>query len=327
MRAWRFHDSGNMESLSLDEVPDPVPGPGEVLVRVRYAALNPADRYLILGQYPRSGKPPFTVGRDCCGEVVEAPGSSRFKPRDAVVLLRSDIGVSAPGALAERVVIPEASLAPLPEGWSPQEGAAGPLVLLTAWQALVVKGGLQAGQTVLVTGASGGVGTAAIPLAKALDAQVVALSGSPAKWDALRALGADIVVDSALEGLEKRIKEALDGGKIDLVVENLGGPYIEKCARVVGMNGRIMVVGLLAGLTAEVTVGLLIHKCLRIEGLSVSAYTEAESQDAWEGIVGSLQESGKRPPIDATFGMEEVPAAFTRLAEGPLGKVLVAVAP
>lgn len=325
MRAWRFHESGDIESLRLDTVPDPEPGPGEALIKITYAALNPADRYLILGQYPRSAPPPFTVGRDACGEVVRASEGSRFKAGDAVVLLRSDIGISEPGTLAEWVAIPEDCLAPLPPDWSAEEGAAGPLVLLTAWQALVDRGDLQAGETVLITGASGGVGTAAIPLAKGLGAKVVALSGSEAKWEALRNLGADIVIDSQLDGLEKRVKEALAGDKVQMVVENLGGPYLEKCARIAALNGRIMVIGLLAGLAAEITVGLLIHKCLRIQGLSVSSYSNESAQAAWTGIVDTLAKSGKRPPIDAIFSFDEVPAAFARLAQGPLGKVVVRV--
>lgn len=325
MRAWRFHESGDIDSLSLDSVPDPEPGPGQALVKIRYAALNPADRYLILGQYPRSAPPPFTVGRDACGEVVQASDNSRFTAGDMVVLLRSDIGISEPGTLAELVAIPETCLAPLPADWSAAEGAAGPLVLLTAWQALVDRGQLRAGETVLITGASGGVGTAAIPLAKGLGAKVVALSGSEAKWAPLRALGADTVVDSNLEGLEKRVKEALDGEKVHMVIENLGGPYLGKCARMVAMNGRIMVIGLLAGLQSEITVGLLIHKCLQVQGLSVSSYSDTAAREAWAGIVDTLAKSGKRPLIDAIFPFEKVPAAFEKMAGGALGKVLVDV--
>lgn len=325
MRAWRFHEFGEIDQLLLEEIAIPAPREDEALVRVKYAALNPADRYMVAGQYPRPAPRPFSVGRDLCGEVVNPARESRFKVGDLVVLLRSDLGVSRTGSLAEFVAVPEESLAPLPKGWSAQEGAAGPLVLLTAWQALVDRGALQRGETVLITGASGGVGTAATLLAKGLGAKVVALSRSAEKRAALEAMGADITIDSGGERWDKETREALAGGRVDLVVENLGGAFLGRSLNLLGMNGRAMVVGLLSDLKAEIVLGLMIHKCLRIQGLSVSSYTAGESQGAWLGIVNTLSQSGVKPLIDRVFPLEEVPAAFERLAEGPLGKVVIEV--
>ena len=225
--------------------------------------------------------------------------------------------------LAEYAAVPEAWLAPLPEGWTMREGAAGPLVFLTAWRALVICGGLRAGETVLVTGASGGVGTAAVMLAKSLDARVIALSRDAAKRARLEEVGADIVIDAGAADVEKQVKAALGTGRVDLVVENLGGPCLNQCVRMAGFGGRIMVVGLLAGLNAEVAVGLLIHKCLRIEGLSVSAYRPEEAQEAWAEIVRRLDANGARPLIDRAYAMTEVQDAFGRLHAGPFGKVVI----
>lgn len=327
MRAWRFHSFEGLKTMTLDEAPVPVPGPGEALVRVEYAALNPADHFLMQGKYPRPGKPPYSVGRDGCG-TVEATGDGCALAKGArVVVLRSDVGVSRPGTLAEYVCVPGESLAPLPSGWTQQEGAAGPLVHLTAWQALVDRGGLQAGQTVLINGASGGVGSAAIVQAHALGAKVVALSGSREKWPRLRELGADIVVDSHAEDCEKQVKEALGGGRVDLVIENLGGRYLQQSINLVGVNGRICVIGLLAGFKSEVVLGHLIFKCISIHGLNVGAYTAAESQAAWAKIVALLDQAGQRPLIDRVFAFEHCHEAFTHLNQGPLGKVLVAVHP
>lgn len=323
MRAWRFHEFGDIKNLILENIDSPEPAEGEALVRVDFAALNPADRFLVQRQYPRPGTPPFSVGRDCCATVMQVHPGSRFKAGDAVILLRSDVGVSRTGTLAEQVCIPEEALAPLPEGWSKEEGAAGPLVMLTAWQALVDRGGLQAGETVLITGASGGVGTAAIPLAKGLGAKVVALSSTESKWPILKELGADIVINSRAEDVEQQVKDALEGGRVDLVVENLGGPYLQKCINMIGLHGRISVVGLLAGLKSEITVGLLIFKCIKIQGLNVATYTEAESQEAWKQIVLTLEKVGQRPMIDKVFPMDQVQEAFAHLAGGPMGKVLV----
>jgi NADPH:quinone reductase len=325
MRAWRFHEFGGVDSLRLEEVPLPEPGAGEVLLKVERAALNPADRYMLEGQYPKPGPLPFSVGRDGCGTIVRACAGGRFAEGERVVVLRSDLGVSRTGTLAEYVAVPEESLAPLPEEWTAEEGAAGPLVQLTAYQALVTRGHLREGETVLVTGASGGVGSAAVVLARALGARVVALSRSKEKRLRLHALGADIAVDPQEDDWDGQIKEALEGGRVDLVVENLGGPFLQRSLSLLSFEGRIMLVGLLAGLKSEVVLGLLIHKCACIQGLSVSAYTAEDSQAAWRQIVRLLQKQDQRPLVDKVYRMEEVPEAFRRLARGPMGKVVIAV--
>jgi NADPH2:quinone reductase len=324
MRAWRFHEFGDISNLKLEEAPMPEPAEGEALVKLAYAGLNPADHFMVLGKYPRPAPRPFSVGRDGSGTIVESRGG-RFKPGEEVIVLRSEVGVSRTGTLAEYVTVPEASLAPLPEGWSLEEGAVGPLAHLTAWQALVDNGNLQAGETVLVTGSSGGVGTAAIVLAKALGARVVAMSRSAEKQDRLRELGADVVIDTNPETFEEAVKEGLDGGRVNLVVENLGGPWLQHCVNVCDTNARIMVIGLLAGLKSEVILGLLIFKCLRIQGMNVGAYTPDQSQKAWAGIVQALAENGQRPLIDTIFPFEEVQEAFAKLGQGPFGKVGVRI--
>ncbi len=323
MRAWRFNEPGPIENLKLVNVDPPEPREDEVVVRVIAAGLNPADRYLVQGQYPRAGTPPFTPGRDGMGVIEKPMANGAYQAGDRVVSLGGKTGISEQGFLAEYAAVPERWLAPLPKGWSPAEGAAGPLVLLTAWRALVVRGELQAGQTVLITGASGGVGSAAVMLAKGLGARVVALSRSAEKRAKLEALGADITVDSNADDLEKQVKKALAGSRIDLVVENLGGPFLNKCLNMTGPGGRIMVVGLLAGLEAPVTIGLLIHKALRIEGVSVGNYTPEEAHAAWTRIVELLGAEGQKPLVDHVYPMEAVQDGFARLAEGPMGKIII----
>ena len=323
MRAWRFDEPGDIANLKLTDVDMPEPRENEVLVRVEAAALNPADRYLVQGQYPRAGKPPFTPGRDGCGIVEKPMANGHFQAGDRVVLLGGDTGISQQGMLAEYAAVPEEWLAPLEAQWTAAEGAAGPLVLLTAWRALVVCGNIKPGETVLVTGASGGVGSAAVMLAKSLGARVFALSRSPEKRAELESLGADRSFDTSADDLEKQVKTALNGGQINLVVENLGGAYLQRCVQMAGLGARIMVVGLLAGFKSEVIVGHLIHKCLRIEGLSVSAYTAPEAQAAWGRIVALLNGEGRRPLVDQVFSMEAVQEAFAHLAPGPMGKVVI----
>jgi NADPH2:quinone reductase len=323
MRAWRFHEFGPIENLKLEEADLPTTAPGEVVVRVSYASLNPADRYMVMGKYPRPAPRPFSVGRDCSGIVSQAAPGGRFKEGDPVILLRSDVGVSRTGTLAEYVAIPEESLAPVPAGWSMQEGAAAPLVYLTAWRGLVDLGQIQPGQTVLVTGASGGVGSAAVMLAKALGARVVAQSRSAEKGAWLKSLGADAIVGADPATFAEEVKAALQGGRVDLVIENLGGPWVQHCVNVCGVGGKIMVIGLLTGLSSEITLGLLIFKQITIRGMNVGEATAEESQRSWEKLVDTLNRAGARPAVDGVYPMDQVQEAFAHLAKGPKGKVII----
>lgn len=323
MKSWRFHEFGPIENLKMEEVPVPEPAEGEVLIELAYAALNPADRFLVNKLYPGAGDPPFAVGRDGSGTIAKAAEGGRFAEGDEVVILRSEIGIKREGTLAQYVCVPEASIAPIPSGWSGQQGAAAPLVFLTAWQALVEEGLLEEGKKVLVTGASGGVGTASVILGKALGGQVLALSRSPEKRKKLEELGADFTFDSADPELVKTVRAALDGGRVDVVVENLSGPFLQKSINLTGYKGRICVVGLLAGLKSELVIGTFIFKRVHIVGIAVGGYSPAESQAAWTSIVEAMAKAGKRPVIDRVFAFDQVQEAFARLAEGPMGKVVI----
>lgn len=325
MRTWRFHEPGDIRNLVLEKTDPPALDPGEVLVKLRCAALNPADRYLVQGQYPRAGKPPFTPGRDGSGVIIKASSDGRYKAGDTVCILGGLTGISKPGTLAEVCPVPEAWLAPVPENWTFEQAAAAPLVHLTAWRALVVCGGLTAKDTILITGASGGVGTAAVFLAKARGARVIALSRSPSKRKTLEALGADAALDTNSPTLEEEVRQAAGDTPVSLALDTLGGPFLEKCIRMTTAHGRILVIGLLAALKSEITLGMLIHKNLTVQGLSVSAFTADEAQQAWKSVLECFANSSKRPLISRVFSMEEVQEAFAHLQEGPLGKVVVRI--
>ena len=325
MRAWRFREFGDLANFRLEDVPVPQLRPGEVKIRVSFASLNPADRLLIEGRYPGAGKLPLTVGRDGSG-IVDDPGdSTRFRRGDAVLVLRSDVGITRQGTLAELVVAPEDVLAPVPAHWSLEEAAAAPLVYLTAWKALVVQGGLKRSETIMVTGASGGVGVAAIQLGKALGARVIALSRDAVKRDRLKALGADVAIDDSATELSSQVADACGGAGPDLIIEHLGGARLAEHVAMVNMNGRIMVIGLLSGRQSELDMGLVLFKQVRIEGVHVGRFAPAEAQAAWSSVVSTMDAAGARPVVDKTFAFEEVPEAFARLAGGHLGKVLVKV--
>lgn len=323
MKSWRFHEFGPIENLQMEEIPVPEPDEGEALVKLEYAAINPADRFLVAKKYPRPGKPPFAVGRDGCGTIEKVLPGSRFKPGDRVVILRSQVGITREGTLAQYVTVPEESLAPWPQGWSGPEAASAALVYLTAWQALVEEGLMEPGKTVLVTGASGGVGTAAVMLAKAMSGRVVALSRSEEKRNELKKMGADFTFDSEDPNLVDNVIEALDGGRCDIVVENLAGPYLMKSINMTGFKGRVCVVGLLAGLHSDLEIGRFLFKRIHIVGISAGGMTPAEAQSHWARIVETLDQAHMRPIVDRVFSFDQVQDAFARLAEGPMGKVVV----
>lgn len=325
MRAWRFHEFGDISNYRLEDVPVPRPLSGEVLLKVRYAALNPADRLLIEGRYPGAGQLPLIVGRDGAGRVHEAPAGSRFRAGDEAVVLRSEIGITRQGTLAEYVAAPEDVLAEIPAGWSLQEAAAAPLVYLTAWKALVIQGALKSGETVLVTGASGGVGIASVQLSKALGARVIALSRDAEKRSQLKELGADAVIDDGAADLTAQVAKASGGGGPDLVIEHLGGARLAEHVAMLNMGGRVMVIGLLAGRKAELDLGMVLFKQVRIEGVHVGKFAPAAAQEAWRHVVETMNAAKQRPVIDEVFPMEQVPEAFARLSGGHLGKVLVEV--
>lgn len=325
MRAWRFSEFGDINNMTLGDHDTPEPGEGELRIKLNFASLNPADRLLVEGKYPGAGELPLCVGRDGSGLVDACGAGSDYKVGDAVIILRSEIGITRNGTLAEYVTVPERSVAALPEGWSFEEGAAAPLVYLTAWKALVFHGGLQAGQHVLVTGASGGVGVAAVQLAHALGAKVVALSRSEEKGATLKELGADAAIDSNAPDLEDQVRSALGGSGVDLVVENLAGPFIQTGINLVNLNGKICVIGLLAGMEAKILLGQVLFKQVKIEGVHVGKFSPDEAREAWGCVVETMDKNNLRPRIDRVFPMSDVQEAFGHLAGGHLGKVLVDV--
>ena len=319
-----------VDKLRLGEVADPVPGPAEVLLRLRYAALNPADAFLSQGQYPARPKLPHILGRDGVGEIAAVgPGVTEFRAGQVVGLLRCDAGVTVWGTLAEKVVVPAACLAPVPFGWTEQQMAGAPLTFLTALQALTQWSSpaapLPQGSVLLVTGASGGVGVAAVLLGKSMGLTVVALSRSAAKGARLRELGADFVFDPADANLRKNVLAALDPRKVDLVVDSVAGPLFEKVIAMLGQGGRVSVVGRSAGVVPEFNTATLFFRRNRIGGVSVGDATPQEAQSAWREIVRRLDTASARPVVDSVHAFTDVKKAFARLAEGPMGKVLVEV--
>ena len=320
-----------VDKLRLGEAPDPRPGPGEALLRIRYAALNPADAFLSQGMYPAKPKLPHILGRDGVGDVVAlGAGVENLRVGDTVGILRCNAGVETPGTLAELAVIPAASLAPVPRGWSLEEMAGAALVFLTAWQALTQWSDPPAppaeGSVLLITGASGGVGAASVLLGKSMNLVVAALSRSAEKGARLKELGADFVFDPADKNLRKNVATALAPRKVDIVVDNVGGDLFNQVIAMLGYGGRISVVGRSGGPVPEFNTATLFFRRNRIGGVAVADFTPESAQATWKQMVDRLDRMGKRPVVDKIFPFEDVKGAFARLNEGPMGKVLVRVA-
>lgn len=330
MRAWLMDSYEGVEALRLDEVPDPRPGPEDVLLNVRWAGLNPADIFLASGMYPAKPRFPHVLGRDGSGDVaMVGAGVHNVRLGELVGILRCDVGVDVWGTLAEKVVVPAKSVAPIPEGWSLEEMAAAPLVFLTAWQALTQWTDPPApprpGSKVLVTGASGGVGVASVLLGKSMNLTVIALSRNAQKRTRLTELGADFVLDPTHPQLGQTILGAITPKKLDLVIDSVGGTLLPRLVGLLDYNGRISVVGRSGGIVPEFNTATLLFRRIRMGGVHVGDYTAAQAQVIWKEIVDRLQAIGRRPEIDSRVPFEQVKEGFTRLAQGPMGKVLVRI--
>lgn len=323
MKAILTSPPGGWEATALAEVPDPVIGSEEVLVEIKAIGLNPADYFQIEGSYPGGPKPPFICGRDAAGVVIQGDAAGRWSPGKAVLTLQTSDRSLAEGTFASKQKFPAHSLAAIPEGWTFQEGAAAPLAYQTAWRGLVLQGGLDKGKTVVITGASGGVGSAGALLALGLGATVVALSRSPEKQQRLRQIGVHHVFSPEDRDLKKKVFDAIQKKGVDIVLENVGGASLGASVHLLGNHGRVEVVGLLAGVEGAIPIPSLMFKEAVVEGVVVSGYSPEESLQAWNGIVGALQAVGHKPIIDSQHPFEDYLKAFDRLRKSPFGKVVL----
>jgi NADPH2:quinone reductase len=292
MKAWLLDKLEGIANLRMGEVPDPVAARGEAVVSILFAGLNPADRYLAMGQYPAKPVMPHILGRDGIGVI------------DSVVAAES--------------------LAPVPAGWTEEQAGGAALVYLTAHQALNQWGELPP-RIVLVTGASGGVGVASVQLAAAAGHTVIALSRSESKRDNLKSIGAAFCFDPTDAEWPQHLKQALGTRKVDLAIDNIGGAGFSQVISVLGHQGKLSAVGRLAGPVPEFNTSTLFFRRIKIGGVAVGDYSPAESQGAWKSVVQTLDYAGVRPLVDSVFPFEQLPQAFEKLHDGPMGKVLLRV--
>jgi len=328
VRAVRIHEDGGPEVLVLEEAPDPVAGPGDVLVRLRASALNHLDVWIRKG-LPSVPKPRI-LGADGAG-IVEALGEgvTGFEPGERVVLNPGIeagggrihvIGEHRDGTNAELIAVPATNVHPIPEGLSFEEAAAFPLVFETAYRMLVTRAGLREGEWVLAWGIGGGVSTAALAIAKALGANVLATSSSDAKLEQARELGADATVNHATGDVKEAVQGATGGRGIDVVVEHVGQATWATSLQVAAPGGRIAVCGATSGPNPPAALHRIWWKQLSILGSTMG--TGEDFARAYE-LVGSGR---ARPVIDEVLPLEEIRAAHERLEAGEqLGKIVLTI--
>ncbi|HEX2824195.1 MAG TPA: NADPH:quinone oxidoreductase family protein [Streptosporangiaceae bacterium] len=317
MRAWQIHQLGGpRDALRLAEVPEPEPGPGQVLVRVLGAAANFPDVLMCQGAYQVRPPLPFTPGVELCGEVVAAgPGVTGVAVGDRV------IGGSAlpSGAFAELALMNSDSVLPAPDGLDDAEAAAFFITYQTGWFGLHRRARLAAGETLLVQAAAGGVGSGAIQLGKAAGAQVIGVVGGERKAEVARALGADVVVDRRSQDFVQVVKEVTGGRGADVVYDSVGGEAYARSTKCIAFEGRILVVGFASGQIPSPALNHALIKNYSIVGLHWGLYQTMEPQaivDCHRQLTKLVADGAIRPLVSERLGLEEVPDALDKLARG-----------
>ncbi|GJO07631.1 NADPH:quinone oxidoreductase family protein [Mycobacterium marinum] len=322
MRAIVCNAYGPPEDLVLDEVPDPVPAPGQVLVRVRAAAVNFPDVLFIAGKYQIKIPPPFVPGNEIAGEVVGAGAGVTLVPGQRV------FGTTF-GAFAELALLDGAAAQPIPDDADFASAAAFGVTYRTAYHALRSVAQVSQGDWVVVLGAAGGVGLAAVDLAVAMGARVLAAASSPEKLGLCRQRGAEAVVDYDQEDLKLRIRE-LTGESARVVLDPVGGSYAEPALRGLARGGMFVTLGYAAGSIPAIPLNLVMLKNLTIRGMEIRTfmgdYPDECARDVAE--LSQMFAAGKiRPHIGARFPLADTPAALRYVAERKvLGKVVIDVA-
>ncbi|MET7386357.1 NAD(P)H-quinone oxidoreductase [Streptomyces sp. NPDC005529] len=326
MYAITIPEPGGPEALVWDEVPDPVPGEGEVLVEVVASAVNRADLLQRQGMYnPPPGASAYP-GLECSGRVVEVgTGVSGWAVGDEVCALL------AGGGYAQKVAVPAGQLLPVPKGLTLLQAAALPEVTCTVWSNVFMVAHLLPGETLLVHGGSSGIGTMAIQLAKAVGAKVAVTAGTKEKLDFCAGLGADILINYREQDFVEEIERATEGAGADVILDNMGAKYLDRNVRALAVNGRLAIIGMQGGIKGELNIATLLNKRAAVTATSLrarpleekTAIVAAVREHVWPLIDGGHV----RPVVDRELPMSEAAEAHRVLEEsGHIGKVLL-VAP
>ncbi len=322
MRALLCREYGPPESLVLEEVAPLSAGQGQVVVRVHACGVNFPDTLIIQGQYQFKPAFPFAPGAEVAGVVTAVgAGVAHIQPGDRVIAF---LGW---GGFADEVVAEAARIIPLPDGLDFTTAAAFVMAYATSYHALVDRARLQPGETLLVLGAGGGVGLAAVELGKLLGARVIAAASSGAKLDVCRQSGATELINYAEEDLKERLKQLTGGKGVDVVYDPVGGPLTEVALRSTAWNGRLLVVGFASGEIPRIPLNLALLKGCSIVGVFLGEFTVRErqrNQAHLQQLLDWLQAGQLKPHISATYPLERAAEALNDLHQRRvIGKAVV----
>lgn len=325
MKAIVIREPGGPEVLSLEDVPEPALGEGQLAIDVRATALNRADLLQRRGLYPPPKGESEILGLECAGVVAaHGPGASGPPVGARVMALLPG------GGYAERVVVPARLALPIPDELGFEQAAAIPEAFLTAQEALFSLGRAAPGDTVLVHAAAGGVGSAAVQLAREQGARVVATAGSDEKLERVRALGADVLVNYETQDFAEAVRAATGGKGADVVLDFVGGAYWEKHASCLGVGGRVVVIGVLGGPMAEVNLAQLLMRRYQILGLVMRSRPVADkiaiSQTFARNWLPRFSTDKLRPVVDCVLPLAEARQAHERMENNAnVGKIVLKV--
>lgn len=322
MKAIVCKDWGPPDSLELQDLPDLAPAAGEVVVDVRAAGVNFPDVLTVQGKYQYRPELPFTPGNEFAGTVRAAgEGVTHFKAGDKV------IGFARSGAFAEQVRAPAEVLMPMPPDMDFDIAAAITLTYGTSHHAVVDRAQLKAGETMLVLGAAGGVGLAAIEIGKALGARVIAAASSAEKLEVCRAHGADVLIDYTKEDLREALKAATGGKGPDVIYDPVGGPYTEPALRSIAWRGRHLVIGFAAGEIPKLPWNLMLLKGASVVGVFWGEFARREPKAnvaAMREMLGWMAEGKLKPLVSQRYALAETAQALNDMADRKVtGKVVI----
>lgn len=319
MKAWRVHTNGDpREVMRLEEIPEPEPGPGELLVRVRATGVNYPDALLCRGEYQAKAPLPFTPGVELCGEVVAVGEDTGWSASDIGSRVITQPALPS-GGFGELTTAPTALTRSVPNVLDDAEAAALHIGYQTGWFGLHRRAALQPGETLLVHAASGGVGSAAVQLGKAAGARVIGVVGGSAKAETARELGCDVVIDRREDDIVASVKEATDGRGADVVYDPVGGEAYAKSAKCVAFEGRILIVGFASGSIPSPALNHALVKNYSIVGLHWGLYNAKDPAAIEEchGELTKLAEQGAiKPLISERLPLEQASDAVQRVYDG-----------
>ncbi len=323
MKAIRAHEYGGPAVMKIEDVPDPKAGPGEVVVRVRAAGINPVDAYILSGTYPRKPPLPYTPGQDGAGEVESVgAGVTEVKAGDRVYICGVGNTVAGAGTYAEKALCIPSQLHPLPARTSFGQGAALGVPYCTAYRALFQRTNARPGETVLVHGATGGVGIACVELAHARGLIVIGSGGTESGLTVVREHGADFVVNHKTPAYADEIMKATGGRGVDLIIEMAAHVNLERDLGLLAKYGRVVVVGN-RGKT-EIDARAAMGRDASILGMTLFNVTDAEFVEIHAGLIAGLSNGTLNPVVGREFPLADAPRAHEAVMEpGALGKIVL----